>query len=171
MAFLDLARERYSLRTFSDRPVEQEKLDLVLEAALIAPTGKNIQPWRIHVLRSAEALAKINELSPCIFGAPLVLLFTYDRSEDWQSPLEADVRSGVEDVSIVATHAMLEATELGLGTIWVNLFPNTETERAFDLPTTERSVLLMPIGYAAEGAHPSRLHAQTRALDELVDYR
>jgi len=170
MAFLDLAQERFSVRKFSDRPIEQEKLDLILKAALVAPTGKNSQPWRIYVLQSEEALAKVNGLSRCIFGAPTVLLFAYDKLEEWHNPAEPDVHSGVEDVSIVATHAMLEAWELGVGSIWVNLFPNTETERAFDLPTTQRSVLLMPMGYAADDAAPSRLHSQSRSLDELVKY-
>lgn len=170
MGFLELAKDRFSVRSFTDRPVEQEKLDLILEAAMIATTGKNSQPWRCYVLRSPEALEKINGLSRCIFGAPVVLLFTYNMDEDWQSPFEEGVRSGVEDVSIVATHAMLEAWELGVQSIWVNLFPNTETERAFGLPENERSVLLMPLGYATEDVKPSRLHAASRPMDELVSY-
>lgn len=170
MAFLDLAKERYSVRTFKSDPVEQEKLDLILEAARIAPTGKNAQPWRVYVLQSEGALAKVNELSRCIFGAPVVLLFTYDKTEDWHNPVEPDVHCGVEDVSIVATHAMLEAWELGVGSIWVNLFPNTQLERAFDIPPSERSVLLMPLGYAADDAHPAHLHGESRPLSELVRY-
>ena len=137
---------------------------------MIAPTGKNNQAWRCYVLRSDEAMEKINGLSRCIFGAPMVLLFTYDTQEEWHSPLEEGIHSGVEDVSIVATHAMLEARELGVGSIWVNLFPNTETERAFGLPETERSVLLMPLGYAAEDCEPSPRHEQSRPVDELVKY-
>lgn len=171
MGFLDLAKERYSVRKFTDRPIEQEKLDQILQAALVAPTARNSQPWRIHVLRSEEALEKVNALSRCIFGAPVVLLFTYDRNEEWKSPLEDGVHAGVEDASIVATHVMLEAWELGIGSLWVNLFPNTETERAFDLPESERSVLLMPIGYAAQDSEPSEKHAASRPVDELVSYR
>lgn len=170
MEFLELAKERYSVRSFSDRPVEQEKLDLILEAAHVAPTGKNSQPWRIYVLKSEEALEKINGLCRCIFGAPIVLLFTYDREEEWHSPYEEDIHAGVEDVSIVATHAMLEAWELGVGSIWVNLFHNSEVERAFGIPERERSVLLMPLGYAADDAKPSGLHTAYRLLDELVTY-
>lgn len=170
MGFIDLAKERYSVRKFSDRPVEQEKLDQIMEAALVAPTGKNSQPWRIRVLRSEEALAKVNSLSKCIFGAPVVLLFSYDKLEDWHNPFEPDVHAGIEDVSIVATHVMLQAWELGVGSIWVNLYPNTETERAFGLPSTERSVLLMPLGYAADDAEPSPRHEQSRPADELISY-
>ena len=170
MSFLDLAKERYSVRSFSSRPIEQEKLDRIIEAALIAPTAKNAQPWRIYVLKSEEALEKVNGLSRCIFGAPVVLLFAYSRSEEWKSPLEEGVHAGVEDASIVATHVMLEAWDEGIGSIWVNLFPNTETERAFGLPEDERSVLLMPLGYVADDAAPSPRHTLSRPADELVKF-
>lgn len=170
MGFLELAKDRYSVRSFSSQAIEQEKLDLIIEAALIAPTAKNNQAWRCYVLRSEEALAKVNELSRCIYGAPVVLLFTYSKEEEWKSPFEEGVHSGVEDASIVATHAMLEAWELGVQSLWVNLFPNSETEKAFGLPESERSVLLMPLGYAAEGSEPSPRHALSRPADELVSY-
>ena len=93
MGFLELAKARYSVRKFSSRPVEQEKLDRIIEAAMIAPTGKNNQAWRCYVLRSDEAMEKINGLSRCIFGAPMVLLFTYDTQEEWHSPLEEGIHS------------------------------------------------------------------------------
>ena len=170
MGFLELAKERYSVRSFTDRPVEQEKLDRIIEAALIAPTGRNSQPWRCYVLRSDEAVEKISGLSRCIYGAPLVLLFTYNVDEEWHNPYEEDVHSGVEDVSIVATHVMLEAWEQGVQSLWVNLFHNSEVERAFNIPENERSVLLMPLGYASADAEPSERHTQSRPVDELVRY-
>ena len=170
MAFIDLARERYSVRKFSDRPVEQEKLDCILEAALVAPSAKNDQAWRIYVARSEEALAKLNGLSRCIFGAPVVLVIGYDTTEEWHNPLEEGIHSGDQDASIVATHAMLEAWELGVGSIWVNLFPNTQTARELGLPETFVPVCLMPMGYAAEDAAPSPRHEAHRPIDELVSY-
>ena len=170
MGFLELAKARYSVRKFSSRPIEQEKLDRIIEAAMIAPTGKNNQAWRCYVLRSDEAMEKINGLSRCIFGAPMVLLFTYDTQEEWHSPLEEGIHSGVEDVSIVATHAMLEAWELGVGSIWVNLFPNTETAKAFGLPENEKAVLLLPIGYPGEKAAPSPMHSAFKPMEELAKF-
>lgn len=169
-SFMDLARERYSCRRFSDRPVDAEKLGLVLEAARIAPTAKNLQPEHIYVLQSAEALAKVDELTHCRFGAPVVLLFCYDTSEEWKNPLEEGVHSGVEDASIAATHAMLEAAELGLATCWVNYFPNTRLERSLGLPASRRSVLLMPLGFADAAAHPAHLHNESKPLDQMVTY-
>ena len=116
MDFRELADRRFSVRKFSARPVEREKLEAVLAAALAAPTAKNLQPQRIYVLQGADALAKLDALTHCRYGAGTVLLFAYDTGEDWKNPLEEGVHSGVEDASIAATHAMLQAAELGLGT-------------------------------------------------------
>ncbi|MBQ6157882.1 MAG: nitroreductase family protein [Thermoguttaceae bacterium] len=170
MEFIELAKKRYSVRKYANKPIEREKLDLVLEAARVAPTAKNLQPQRIYVIQSAEGLAKVDALTPCRFGAPTVLLFTNNTDEEWNNPLETSVRAGVEDVSIVATHAMLEAEDLGLGTCWVNYFPNTELEKAFGLPKNERSVLLMPIGYPASDAAPGPNHAASKKTDEFVKF-
>ncbi len=170
MEFIELAKKRYSVRKYANKPIEREKLNLVLEAARVAPTAKNLQPQRIYVIQSAEGLAKVDALTPCRFGAPTVLLFTNNTDEEWNNPLETSVRAGVEDVSIVATHAMLEAEDLGLGTCWVNYFPNTELEKAFGLPKNERSVLLMPIGYPASDAAPGPNHAASKKTDEFVKF-
>ena len=170
MTFMELAQARYSVRAYADRDVEPEKLNAVLEAANVAPTAKNLQPQRIYVLQSDEALKKIDALTRCRFGAPVVLVFAYDTDEEWQNPLESGVRSGVEDVSIAATHAMLEAAELGLGTCWVNYFPNSALEKSLALPANERAVLIMPLGYPAAEAAPSPNHEKCKPLAATVKY-
>lgn len=170
MSFLDLAKERFSVRRFDARPVEQEKLDRILEAGNVAPTGCNNQPQRVYVLKSAEALAKIRSLTRCAFDAPVVLLIAYDTAEEWNNPLEAGVCSGQQDASIVATHIMLEAWEQGIGSCWVNYFSPTAVGEAFDLPENEIPLLLMPLGYAAEGAKPGPMHAPCKAIEETVKY-
>lgn len=170
MDFKTLAKERYSVRKFSDRPVEKDKLQKVLEAALLAPTAKNQQPFRIYVLQSEEAIEKISKLSHCVYGAKTVLVFTYNRDEEWKNPVEQGVTSGVEDVSIAATYLMFQATELGLYTTWCNMFPNTELEKVFGLPENERSVIMMPIGYKADGVEPAPTHTQSRPMSDIVRY-
>lgn len=171
MNFSELARSRYSVRKFEDRPIEREKLDLILEVGNIAPTGHNNQPQRIYVIQSEEKIKKLNELSRCIFGAKTVLLFTYNTEEDWKNPLERGVHSGVQDVSIVATHIMLAAYELGIGTCWVNYFANSRLEKELKLPENERAVLLMPMGYPAEDAAPlEKMHGVFKNIDETVRF-
>ena len=168
MTFLELAESRYSVRKYADTPIEPEKMDAILKAGQIAPTGANRQPFHIYVLESPEALEKIRALSRCAFNAPAVLLIAKDNNTDWKSPLEPGFSAGEQDVSIAATHIMLEAWEQGIGTCWVNFFPNTETAKTFSLPENEYPILLMPMGYPAEGSVPGPMHAQTKALSELV---
>lgn len=168
MDFKELVKARYSVRKFSDRQIEKETLDTILEAGRLAPTAKNLQPQRIYVMQSEESLAKINELCPCIYGAKTVMLFTYDRDEDWKNALEDGVHSGQQDVSIVATHMMMQATDLGVGTLWINKFPNSETEKAFNLPKNERAVLLMAFGYMRDNCRPASLHTIRKPIEELV---
>ena len=170
MGFMELAKARFSVRKFADKPVEQEKLDLLLEAGNIAPTAKNQQPQRIYVIRSEEALKKLAEYTPCIYGATTVLLFTYNTTEQWFNPDEEGPCSGIQDVSIVATHIMLEAEDLGLGTCWVNRFLNSGVEKAFGLPAEEKAVLLMPVGYIPEGTKPTERHFKKKAIEETVKY-
>ena len=167
--FLDLAKERYSVRKFTEQQIEQEKLDKILEAGNVAPTAVNYQPQRIYVLQSEEALAKVRSLCPCTYGAPTVLLIAYDDNQDWDNPKQPGIHSGEQDVSIVATHMMLEAWSLGVASCWVNLFQNNELERAFDLPDNEKSVLIMPLGYAADDAMPvEKWHFGYKKIEETV---
>ena len=126
MEFEQLLRERYACRKFSGKKVEKELLDKVLEAARLAPTAKNQQPFKIYVLESEESLKKVDQVSPCRYGAPVVLAFVYDVDEMWKNPNNPIHHSGVEDVAIVATHAMLEAKNIGLDTCWVKYFDNEE---------------------------------------------
>ena len=170
MEFKELAKERYSVRSYKDTKLTKEQIDRLLEVSNLAPTGKNNQPHRIYVLQSEEALEKINELTQCAFHAPVVFMFTYNLDEDWKNFREEGIRSGIEDVSIVACHVMFEAQEMGLGTCWVNAYPNTAVEQAFNIPDDEKSVLLMPIGYPADDSVPSERHELKKSLDKIVRY-
>ena len=170
MTFKELAEKRFSVRKFDPRPIEPEKLQAVLEIGNLAPTAKNAQPHKIYAVQSAEKLELLKELSPSTYGAPTVLVFTVDKNQEWHNPYEPDFVSGEEDASIVATHIMLAAAEQGLGTCWVNMFKPTETVKALGLPENEKAILLMPIGYAAEGVSPNPNHTNCKPLDEIVKY-
>ena len=168
MTFLELAKNRFSTRRFQDTPVEEDKVKKILLAAKHAPTAKNQQPQKIYIVRSTEALEKLNSLSPCIYGAPLVFIVAYDKNLDWKNPMEDGVRSGEIDASIVATHMMMAATELGLGTCWIGMFPPTEIAKAFNMPEHIRPVMLLPTGYTQDTFRPAPLHNQFRDIDEIV---
>lgn len=170
MAFIDLARARYSLRQFDTRPVEQEKLEQVLQASQLAPTACNYQPQRVLVVNESETLAKIKTCTPCHFNAPVVLVICYDSSASAKREATGfDI--GVIDASIAATQMMLEAADIGLGTVWVENFDLQAVCAAFALPENIKPVALMPLGYPAAGAKANeRLHNTRRPLSETVFY-
>lgn len=170
MNFSELAQSRYSVRKFDGRTIAPDTMQKILHTGNIAPTGCNYQPQRIYVIESPEKIDLLNKLSKCIFGAKTVLLFTLNTNEEWKNPLENGVSSGVQDVSIVATHVMLQAWELGVGSCWVNYFSPSALEKAFNLPENEKAVLLMPMGYPAEDSEPLKLHAECKEISETVKF-
>ena len=167
MDFDKLSAERYSLRKFSSRPVEPEKLAEVLEAGRNAPTAHNLQPQRIFVLQSAEALEKADGCMGSHFAPPVLLVVAYDAGEAWVR--EDDGKNhGEIDAAIAAAQMMLQAADLGLGTTYVGMFDPEKLHAAFPELAGLTPVALLPLGYPAEGAHPSRLHASRKPLEELV---
>jgi nitroreductase len=165
--FATLIKERYSVRQFGEEPVEQEKLDALLEAARIAPTAHNNQPQRIKVLSAPEDLALIDEFTPCRFGAPLVFVVAYDREAAWKRPFDG-ADSGIVDASIVTTHLMLQAKDLGLGSVWVMYFDAVKARELLKLPDDIIPVAVLPVGYPATDAHPSPFHDKRVPLAEIL---
>ena len=167
MEFFDLIRDRYSVRKYADKPVEQEKLNKILTAGAAAPTAKNLQPQRIYVLESAEAIEKIRGITRCAFNAPVVLMVCGNKEEAWVNPFNN--RSSAEmDCSIVTTQMMLQAQELGLGTCWVCWFDTELTKKTFNIPENQEVFALLPLGYPAEVSKPSAMHDSRKALEETV---
>ena len=169
MNFETLAAARYSLRKFSDRPVEKEKLKLILEAARTAPTAHNQQPQRIFVMQSREALEKTDACSMAHFHPPVILVVAYDPGDAWVREVDGK-NHGEIDAAIAATQMMLQAADLGLGTTYVGMFDAAALTAAFPEMTNLVPIALLPLGYPAEGAHPARLHSDRKPLEELVKY-
>ncbi len=168
MEFENLIRERYSVRKYQPDMITDAQLNTILEAGMVAPTGCNYQPQRVYVLKSEKAIAKIRQLSRSAFNAPVVLIIALDEASDWKNPYEAGYRAGIQDVSIVADHMMLAAWNIGVGSCWVNAFRPSDVKKEFGLPEKETPVLLMPLGYPADGAKPSHLHAESKPNDEII---
>lgn len=113
MEFKEVVQNRFSCKKYSARQVEAEKLQAILEAGRLAPTAKNLQEQRIYVIQSEEALAKVDKVTPCRYGAPTVLIVAFDKNNVFTYP--GDKRdSGVEDAAIVATHMILAAANEGV---------------------------------------------------------
>lgn len=167
MDFLKLAAERYSVRKFKDKPIEQESIDKILTSAQIAPTGCNYQPQRILVINNEEALAKLKECTRCHFDAPCAMLICYNKDECWTRPYDGN-QSGIVDASIVTTHMMLQAWELSVGSTWVMHFNPFKMREAFAIPENIEPVALLVMGYPADDAKPNERHTQFRPLEETV---
>lgn len=167
MDFSTLCRHRYSLRSFSAQPVEQRLLQTVLEAGRSAPTAHNCQPQRIYVLSSEEALRKIDQATPCRYGAPVALLICGDTSAAWVNDWNG--RSAAEmDATIAATHMMLQAADLGLGSVFVARMDTEKVKTLFQLPDAVEPFCLLPLGHPAEDAAPSPNHDNRKPLEEIV---
>ena len=169
MEFRDVIRNRYSCKKYSSRQVEEEKLNAILEAGRLAPTAKNLQEQRVYVIRGAEALKKIDGVTPCRYGAPTVLVVAFDKNSVFTYP-GGKRDSGVEDATIAATQMILAAADEGVDSCWVNFFDPDQLARALQLPENEEVLMVMDLGYAAEGAGPLSNHASRKALTETVRY-
>ena len=169
MEFTDVVKSRYSCKKYDGRPVEEEKLNAILDAGRAAPTAKNLQEQHIYVARSAEALAAIDGATPCRYGAAVVLVVAYDKTNVFTYP-GGSRDSGGEDASIVATHMILAARNEGVDSCWVNNFDPAALAAALKLPENEEILMLMDLGYAAEGAGPLANHGRRKELSETVSY-
>ena len=169
MDFLTLAKERYSCRYFSHKKVEQEKIDKILEAARLAPTGRNSQSQRILVLTDEAELNKLSGCTPYGWNAPLVMIICYDKNECWHRDID-DFDGGSQDICIVTTHMMLEVTDLGLGSTWVGAFDPFKAREIYNVPENLEVAAILPIGYPSETAHPSRLHNDRKPVEEIAFY-
>lgn len=168
--FLSFAKKRYSVRKYQDRPVEQEKIEKILEAGRVAPTACNNQPEKIYVVRDPEKLKALSAVCPCTFDAPLLFVIAYDIRRSAKGRLYEGYQFGETDAAIVCTHMMLEATDLGLGTCWVGWFNNEEVKTVLSLPENIFVQALLPTGYAAPGVKPAHLHEEIRPASETVEY-
>ena len=169
MNFIDLAKSRFSCRKFDGKQVEQDKIDIILESARVAPTAVNKQPQRILVIDDKTVLEKLKECTKYTFDAPLCFVIcvksdiAYKRGYDGKNSAEIDG-------SIVTTHMMLQAQDLGLGTTWVMAFNPEKAKSILNLPDELEPLAILPTGYPASDVEISPLHTKSISIDEMVSY-
>lgn len=169
MDFITTAKQRCSIRSYTGQKVEQEKLDKILEAAHVAPTAANLQPVRLIVVQSADGLSKIGKTAN-IYGASLAIITCVDQNKAWVRPFDGK-QVGDIDASILTDHMMLQATELGLGSVWICYFNPEVIKAEFNLPDNLSPVNILAIGYANEKPATPERHNHTRIpVTELVSY-
>lgn len=169
MDFLQLAKTRYSVRKYKDIPVEKEKLDKILEAGRVAPTGVNAQPQRIIAVTSKGGMEKLSKGAKT-FDAPVALIVCADKQEAWTRSYDGKNIAEM-DASIVSAHMMLEATDLGLGTLWMCWFKPDVVRDEFGIDENLEINNILLIGYSDDEVKYSDRHDKERKpIDKTVTY-
>lgn len=169
MEYEKLITERYSVRKFKPEHLPEEDISKILSAAHKAPTGCNYQPYRILVLNTDQSIEKLKECTKCHFNAPTAMLVCYNEEEGWKRPYDGALSAPV-DAAIVATHIMLAAHNIGVGSCWVMHFNPEITKTTFNIPENIKPLALLVMGYPSEEAKPMELHSSFRPMEEVVVY-
>lgn len=167
MDFKELVQARFSVLEYEHWPVEQNLVDQILAAGLAAPTACNFQPQRVLVIDDDDGRRRLNCVIPSKYFVPLALLICYDSRECWVRPMDGKA-SGEIDASIVATHMMLQAADLGLGSIWVMYWDPARMKQEFSLPEHVEPVALLITGHKAQDAHPRKGHLTSKSIGEIL---
>ena len=169
MEFEKLITERHSVRNFRQEHLTEDCISKLLDAAHKAPTGCNFQPQRILVMNTDESIEKLKQCTKCHFNAPTAMLICYNEDESWKRPYDGALSAPV-DAAIVATHIMLQAYNIGIGSCWVMHFNPALIKEMFSIPSNINPVALLVMGYPAENAAPHEYHNTYRPMDEIVVY-
>lgn len=167
MNLLELIKSRYSVRSYANQPVEEEKLNYIMESVRLAPSAVNFQPWKFYIVKSDEAKAKIHQCytREWFATAPLYIIACADHTQSWKRRHDGKDHADV-DISIAVEHICLAATEQGLGTCWVCAFDPATCKSLFELPEHIEPIALIPLGYPADEAKEK----SRKTMEEIVEY-
>ena len=167
MDFSTLIQNRYSCRAFAAKPVEQEKVDRILEAGRIAPTAVNKQPVHVWAVSNPDLLEAIKGVTRSNYGAQLILVVGCRPTNAWVR--RYDGKNGAEvDASIVATYLMLAAENEGMATLWVGSFDPVLLKEILPESDGYELVAMINVGYPIDGSAPSAMHGTRIPMDEFV---
>ena len=166
MELKDAIRKRESVRDYEDKPVPEEKLLKVLEAARLAPSASNRQEWRFIVVREAKKRRELSQAAggqPHLAAAPVVIAAVATMPEYVMS---CGVPAYAVDLAIAVDHMTLAAVEEGLGTCWIGAFSQEKAREILNVPENYRVVTIMPLGFPKQTGRPKI----RKSLDEIVCY-
>lgn len=167
MEFNTVIQRRYSCRAFSPTPIEQDKVDRILEAGRNAPTAVNKQPVHLWAISDPGTLETIKGVTRSNYGAPLIIVVGCRPTDAWVR--RYDGKNGAEvDASIVATFLMLAAENEGLATLWVGSFDPTLLRGILPGAEGYELVAMINVGYPAPESQPSPMHGARKAMDDFL---
>jgi len=168
--FIDVITQRRSVRRFQSKALDSERLRKILEAANCAPSAGNLQAYEIYVINDLAARKKLSEAAlnqEFIAEAPVVLVFcALPTRSEWRYRQRGVQLYAIQDATIACTFAMLAATELGLGNVWVGAFDDQAVRLAIGATQDSHPIAILPIGYPAEEPRSS----SRRRLEEFVHF-
>ena len=167
MEYEKVIKERTAVRRFKEIPINKQDLHRILLAGNLAPTAKNLQPQRIFVVETKEGLEKIDKVSPCRYHAQTVLMICSDKNIAFQKGEHSTYEM---DACIVATHMMLEATNLGIDNIWIEMFDSKKLKEEFNLEKNIEPICLIPLGYRTDDYKENPTHNIRKNINEIVKY-
>ena len=172
MTFIDIAKRRFSCRSYSDTPVENEKIMQIMEAARIAPSANNFQPWYFYAVSNDKALlAKVHETYHREwFNAPAVIVACAEKNKAWVR--KSDGKNHAEiDVSIAIDHITLAASDLGLATCWICNFYVDKVKELFKMPDNIEPIALIPLAYCNNEPDINRFDKKRKNLNEIAKFQ
>lgn len=167
MEFWDVIKKRYSVRKYQETPVSEELLNKILDAARIAPSADNRQPWYFIVGKNKEIIRKLGDAtydSKFISSAPIIIVGCADKNECWTRP--DGKKYYPVDIAIAFQQLILAATEVGLGTCWIAELKEGEVQKILELPEHIVPVVMTPVGYSVQ----ERKKTDRKSLKEIVKY-
>lgn len=166
MDFKDLAQRRYSVRSYLSTPIEKKILIDVIEAALLAPSAVNFQPWKFVVVTEPDLLVRLYSCyhRDWFKTAPACIVAIGDHDKGWHRPTDDKDYTDI-DVAIAIDHLMLAATEIGLGTCWICHFNSEKCAEIFDLSSNLEPIAMIPIGYPSTDMVPEK---NRKSMDQMV---
>ena len=167
MEFNELIRERFSCRSLSDREIPHESMNRIFEAARLAPTAVNKQPFKVWAIESPDARAKLAETTSYTFGAGVFLVVGGKANEAWVRSYDERNFADV-DASIVTTHIMLAIHNEGLRSTWVGHFDAPKLKKAFPAMADYDLIAIFPVGYPTEKGVPSPRHKERKSAVDIV---
>jgi nitroreductase len=171
MNFTTLAKKRYSCRKYTQEIPSEELLNKVLNSARIAPSAKNLQPWKFVVVNEEGMLKQVKACygRSWIEEAPIVIAVCGDHGSAWTREDDGKVHTDI-DVSIAIDHLTLAATDNGLGTCWICRFDSKNVAELLEVPDQWEVIALIPIGFPANESDQERHERLRKPLDEIVSY-
>ncbi|HYX08984.1 MAG TPA: nitroreductase family protein [Bacteroidales bacterium] len=169
MQFEELAKQRYSSRHYQPRPIEREKLKKVLEAARVAPSAANKQPWKFYVFEGHESVLCIAEAyhREWLKDAPIVIVACADHEKSWKRASDGKDHADI-DVAIAVDHMTLQATDLGLATCWICNFDPEKCRQILNLPENIEPVVILPLVYPSDQADINRHEKQRKSAKDII---